>query len=146
MLKLHAHFIVGTARSHGLHCLNEDKWANYTYDDSKKTPSLIFCRAFCAPGFLANSTIASPVGLPRSSTMTTARSTTPNCAKASAKSSFEHDCGMFLTLKAAPCVAKRTLTVLPLRTIPSSSALAVSALKRVSCMCMENNPLTVRST
>ena len=67
-----------------------------------KQPLEICLIAACAPGFLANSTIPSPVDFPRSSTITTARSTSPNCVNASSNSSFDTCDGKYFTLRAAP--------------------------------------------
>lgn len=98
----------------------------------RKTPSLHRSRAFLAAGLEANSTIPLPVERPRSSTMTTALSTIPNCEKASSKSSLETNGDRFFTDNAAACVAKRTRRGLPFIGVSSNSALAISASARDS--------------
>ena len=105
---------------------------NDTYAESRKTPSLILLRADCAPGLRANSTIPSPVALPRSSTITMALSISPNRANAFSSNSFETQGLRYLTRSAAPCVAKRTRSRRPFLKKPSSVAFAFSAFCLVS--------------
>lgn len=106
---------------------------NCTYAVRRKTPSLHRSRAFLAAGLEANSTIPLPVERPRSSTMTTALSTIPNCEKASSRSSLETNGDRFFTDKAAECVANRTRRGLPFIGMSSNSAFAISARARDSC-------------
>lgn len=94
---------------------------------SKRAPSAQRSRAFRAAGLLANSTMPLPVGLPRSSTTTTALSTGPNCENACSRSSLVTTGERFRTVRAAPCVANRMRIGLFLSTVPSNSALAISA-------------------
>lgn len=98
-----------------------------TYVVSKRAPSAQRSRAFLAAGLLANSTTPLPVGLPRSSTTTTALSTGPNCENACSRSSLVTTGERFRTVRAAPCVANRMRIGLFLSTVPSNSALAISA-------------------
>lgn len=102
------------------------------YIVSKRAPSAQRSKAFRAAGLLANSTIPLPVGRPRSSTTTTARSTGPNCEKACSSSSLDTTGERFRTVSAAPCVAKRIRMGLLPSIVPSSSALAISASVLVS--------------
>ena len=104
-----------------------------TYTVSRKAPSAQRSSAFLAGGLAVNSTMPFPVGRPRSSTMTMARSTWPNMEKASSSSSLEMFCGRLRTDRAEPCVAKRTRSCRPLKGASSSSARAISARVRVSC-------------
>ena len=103
-----------------------------TYAVMRKTPSLMRRRAAIAPGLRANSTIPSPVDLPRSSAITMARSISPNIENACSSSSLETNGERNLTRSAAPCVAKRTLRTRPFFSMPSSAAFAFSAFGRVS--------------
>lgn len=106
---------------------------NNTYAVRRKTPSLHRSRAFLAAGLEANSTIPLPVERPRSSTMTMALSTIPNCEKASSRSSLETNGERFFTDKAAECVANRTRRGLLFIGVSSNSAFAISASARDSC-------------
>lgn len=115
--------------------------SNFTYVVSRKTPSLHLSRAFLAAGLEENSTIPLPVERPRSSTMTMALSTIPNCEKASSRSSLETNGDRFFTDKAAECVANRTRRGRPFIGVSSSSAFAISASARDSCKMMINNKL-----
>ncbi len=103
-----------------------------THTVRRKAPSPQRSRAFLAEGLLANSTMPFPVGLPRSSTMTMARSIGPNMAKASSRSSLDTNWGRFLTVSTAPWVAERTRIWRPRNTVSSSSAFAMSARVFVS--------------
>src|SRR6218665_2297274 len=60
-----------------------------TYEDIMNTPSVILFNADIAAGFRENSTIPSPVGLPRSSTTTIALSTSPNIENVCSRISLE---------------------------------------------------------
>lgn len=105
---------------------------NSNYLPRRNNPSLICCSACWAALFLANSTMPCPFVLPLSSQTTIARSTSPNCENAWCNSSFVITGPRLMTLRAAACNANRTRTVLPLRNIPSTALLAVSAFRRVS--------------
>lgn len=107
-------------------CLGNNKIFK-TYVVSKNAPSPHLSRAFRAGGFAANSTKPFPVALPRSSTTTTAFSTGPNWENACSRSSLETTGERFLTVRAAPCVAKRIRRGLLFKMVPSSSAFAISA-------------------
>lgn len=103
-----------------------------TNEVRRKAPSEQRSRAFRADGLLANSTMPFPVGRPRSSTITMARSMGPNMEKASSRSSLDTNWGRFFTESEAPCVAKRTRICRPRNIMSSSSALAMSARVFVS--------------
>lgn len=125
---------------------------------SSRAPSVQRSRALRAATLFANSTLPLPVGRPRSSVTTTARSTGPNWENAwgyeagsdlescNKEKQLSHSCSSstcsrsslvtagsrLRTVSAAPCVAKRILIGRLFTTVPSSSALAISASVRVS--------------
>lgn len=103
-----------------------------SYAVSRKTPSLHLSIALRAAGLVANSTMPFPTERPRSSTITTALSTTPNWENASSRSSLETYGDRLRTDNAAEWVAKRTLSGLPFMGLSSSSAFATSAKARDS--------------
>lgn len=107
------------------------RW-NRAYVVRRKTPSLQRSRAFLAAVLEANSTIPLPVERPRSSTTTIDLSISPNCEKASSRSSLETYGDRFFTDRAAECVANRTRKGLPRIGVSSISVFAISARARDS--------------
>ena len=103
-----------------------------THEVMINTPSLMRFKAVMAVALRENSTIPSPVGFPRSSTTTTARSISPNILNASASISLEMCGDKYLTRSAAPCAANRTRNGRPRCMCPSIAARAFSAWWRVS--------------
>ena len=103
-----------------------------THEVMINTPSLIRFRAVMAFALRANSIIPSPVGFPRSSTTTTARSISPKIPNASDSISLEMCGDRYLTRNAAPCAANRTRNGRPRCMCPSIAARAFSAWWRVS--------------
>lgn len=113
--------------------LNYLEKVEVTYAVNRNTFSRIWCSASFALGFLSNSTIPSPVGFPFSSTICTARSTSPNAENAWYSISLDTVGESSLTRNAAPWTAKRTRTGRPWITLPSIASFALSACARVSC-------------
>lgn len=152
------------------------------YVVSSSAPSVQRSKALRADTLFANSTMPLPVGRPRSSVTTMARSTGPNWENACgwkavhglnihkwtqrvgwhniplpctsrwrefqarvhftcSSSSLVTTGSRFRTVRAALCVAKRILIGRLFKTVPSSSALAISASVRVSWKTVKDEAL-----